>query len=206
MMGSSPAAALRHASRKSKIVCFDSAADFRDWLEENHSTAAELCVCFFNRASGRGGITYLEALDEALCYGWIDGVRRRVDLASYSIRFSPRKPRSIWSLVNIRNAERLVASGRMRAAGLKAFKAREAKRTGVYSFERRPEKLPAALERVFRANKKAWAFWVMQPPGYRRIFTGWVISAVKDETRRRRLAGIIGASEGGRRLDPLTLK
>jgi uncharacterized protein YdeI (YjbR/CyaY-like superfamily) len=205
-MDLSPAGARRNASRKVSIACFDSAADFRDWLERHHSTAVELCVCFFNRASGRGGITYLEALDEALCYGWIDGVRSRVDLTRYSIRFSPRKPRSIWSLVNVRNAERLIADGRMRDAGLKAFMARENKKTGVYSFGRRPEKLPAALERVFRTNKKAWAFWCEQPPGYRRIFIGWVISAVKDETRRRRLERIIGASGDGRRLDPLTMK
>jgi uncharacterized protein YdeI (YjbR/CyaY-like superfamily) len=189
-----------------KAVYFESAAQFRAWLEIHHSNAAELGIGFFIKASGKTGITYPEALAEALCYGWIDGVRRRVDAARYAIRFTPRKPRSTWSLVNVRHAERLMAGGRMHAAGLKAFEAREAKKTGIYSFELRPERLPEELERVFRANKKAWAHWEMQPPGYRRTLTWWAASAVREETRRRRLAKIMGASEEGRRLDLLTQK
>lgn len=181
-------------------VYFGSHLELRQWLQAHHCDAAELWVGFHRKASGRGGIAYADALDEALCFGWIDGVRRRVDGDSYTSRFSPRKARSTWSLVNARHAERLIAEGRMRPAGLKAFEARDKKRTGIYSFEQRPQALPAPLEGVFRANRKAWAHWMKQPPGYRRTATWWVISAVRDQTRRSRLARLIGVSAKGGRL------
>jgi uncharacterized protein YdeI (YjbR/CyaY-like superfamily) len=145
-------------------------------------------------------MTYAEALDEALCFGWIDGLRRKLDRDRYSIRFTARKPRSIWSLVNVRHAQRLIAAGRMRAEGLQAFAARHEKRTGIYSFEQRPRALPADLAKVFRTNPKAWAHWQRQPPGYRRTATWWVISAVRIETRTRRLAELIAVSARARRL------
>jgi uncharacterized protein YdeI (YjbR/CyaY-like superfamily) len=182
------------------IVHFGSASEFRQWLAASHSTAAELWVGFYKTASGRRGIAYSEAVDEALCFGWIDGLRRKVDRDRYTNRFTPRKKRSTWSLVNVRNAERLIAGGRMHAAGIRAFEARDEKRTGVYSFEKRPERLPAPLERIFRADKAAWAHWMEQPPGYRRTAAWWVISAVREETRRTRLAKVMGASAKGVRM------
>jgi uncharacterized protein YdeI (YjbR/CyaY-like superfamily) len=183
-----------------KPVHFKRAGDFRRWLDAHHGCVPEITVRLFNKASGKGGISYAEALDEALCFGWIDGVRRSADNDSYTIRFTPRKLRSTWSLVNVRHAERLIAEGRMRAPGLRAFEAREARRTGVYSFEQRPRDLPAGLERVFRADRDAWAFWEKQPPGYRRTATWWVVSAVRDQTRQRRLARLMADSAAGRRL------
>jgi len=186
-----------------KVLHFDSGGEFRRWLEANHSSVKELWVGFYNKGSGKGGITYLEALDEALCFGWIDGVRRKVDEERYTSRFTPRKARSNWSLVNVRNLERLIKDGRMREAGLLAFKARDEKSN---SSERRPEELPGDLERVFRANRKAWAYWSVQPPGYRRALTWWVVSAAREETRRGRLERVIGASGEGRRLGLLTQK
>jgi len=181
-------------------VHFGCAWEFHRWLEANHARAAELLVGFHRKASGRGGLSYADALDEALCFGWIDGVRRRAEADSYTIRFSPRKARSTWSLVNVRHAKRLIAGGRMGPAGLAAYEARDTERTGIYSFEKRPKSLPAPLEKAFRMNRKAWAFWSEQPPGYRRTAIWWVVSAVRDETRRRRLARLIGDSAAGRRL------
>ena len=160
-----------------KVIHFKSAAEFRQWLEANHDRVAELWVGFYKKNSGRTGITYGEAVDEALCFGWIDGLKKRVDELSYTHRFSPRKPRSIWSLINIRRAKELKKLGRMTPAGLKAFEARDPERSGMYSFENRPRKLDAAHERIFRADKKAWAFFQAQPPGYQRTACWWVMSA-----------------------------
>ena len=179
---------------------FATAADFRRWLDCNHASATELVVGFFTRASGGGGLTYPEALDEALCFGWIDGIRRKTDADTYSIRFTPRQRGSVWSNVNVRHVARLTAAGKMRAAGRRAFAARDAKKTGVYSFENRPQKFPAALEKIFRANPPPWKFWQAQPPGYQRLAIWWVISATQEETRQRRLAKIIALSAAGRRL------
>jgi uncharacterized protein YdeI (YjbR/CyaY-like superfamily) len=184
-----------------KITHFTSAIELRRWLRQNHARVAELWIGFYNKASGRGGITYPEALDEALCYGWIDGLRKRVDGQRYTIRFTPRRPGSIWSIVNLGHVERLKKLGRMRAAGLAAFAARTAARSGVYSFEQRPQEFPAAFEKTFRANPLAWDFWQTQPPGYRRTATWWVISAKQDTTRQRRLAALIALSAAGQRLD-----
>ena len=151
-------------------------------------------------------MTYAEALDEALCAGWIDGVRRKVGDASYSIRFSPRKPGSIWSLVNVRHAERLLAAGRMTAFGADVFAARQSHKTGVYSFEQTKHALEPGQEKKFRANKKAWAFWETQPPGYRRIAMHWVTSAKQEATRLRRLTQLIADSATGIRLGQVTGK
>ena len=181
-------------------VRFSTAAGFRRWLGARHSRAKELTVALHSKASGKGGMSYAQALDEALCFGWIDGVRHKVGGDAYTIRFTPRRPRSAWSLVNIRHARRLIACGRMRPAGLAAFEARESRRTGVYSFEQRPRDLPAPLERIFRAHAKAWAHWRQQPPGYRRTATWWVVSAVREETRQRRLERLIGDCAAGMRL------
>ena len=183
---------------------FASAAEFRRWLEQHHSTASELVLGFYKKASGKTGLSYLEAVDEALCFGWIDGVRRSLDENRYTGRFSPRKARSNWSLINIRHVERLTKLGRMHPAGLAAYAARTAARTGVYSFENRPREFPASLAQRFRANKTAWTFWERQPPGYRRTAIWWVISAKQESTRVRRLAHLIADSAAGQRLEALT--
>jgi uncharacterized protein YdeI (YjbR/CyaY-like superfamily) len=185
---------------------FDSPAAFRRWLAANHATAAVLWVGFYKKNSGRGGITYPQALDEALCFGWIDGVRKSVDAVSYTVRFTPRTPRSVWSTVNTKRVGELTKLGRMAPAGLKAFEARDRKRSGVYSFEQRVVKLTPDYERQFKANKAAWAFFAVQPPGYRRLASWFVMSAKKDETRQRRLARLIADSAAGRRLTEATGK
>jgi len=182
---------------------FRSAAELRAWLDKNHDCTSELWLGFFNQRSGQTGITYRQALDEALCFGWIDGVRKSVDGGRYMQRFTPRQARSIWSLVNIKRVGELKALGRMCAPGLAAFARRDEKRSGVYSFERANVRLSGALERRFRANAPAWAFFQSQPPGYRRIATWFVMSAKKDETRLKRLATLIALSEKGRRLPML---
>jgi uncharacterized protein YdeI (YjbR/CyaY-like superfamily) len=187
-----------------KAVHFASAARFRAWLRSSHSRRTELLVGFNSAASGKGGMTYPEALDEALCFGWIDGVRRRAGAHGYTIRFSPRRPRSTWSLVNVRHAGRLIAEGRMQAPGLKAFESREAKRTGIYSFERRPKELPGHLASEFRRNGAAWAHWAAQPPGYRRTATFWVVSAVREQTRMGRLSRLIASHALCRRIGLLS--
>ena len=186
-----------------KASYFVSAADFRRWLDANHATATELLVGFYKKASGKGGLTYPEAVDELLCFGWIDGIKKRVDDESYTHRVTPRKSGSIWSLVNVRHAERLTKAGRMHPAGRKAFAARRADKTGIYSFENRPQKLPAVYERRFRANQPAWAFFTVQPPGYQRLAIYKVVSPKQESTRQRWLALLIADSAKGRRLGVL---
>jgi uncharacterized protein YdeI (YjbR/CyaY-like superfamily) len=186
------------------VLFFPSPREFRRWLEENHDRVQELEVGFYKKDSGKPSITYLEALDEALCFGWIDGVRRRLTEDSYSNRFTPRKPKSNWSLVNVKKVEELIKQGRMAPPGLKAFEARDPEKTGVYSFERETAALDPALEQEFRAHEKAWELFQAQPPGYRRTAIWWVVSAKKDETRAKRLGQLIEDSAAGRRLGLLT--
>jgi uncharacterized protein YdeI (YjbR/CyaY-like superfamily) len=186
-----------------KVVHFSSAAEFRRWLEANHAVAAELWVGFYNKASGRGGLTYFEALDQALCFGWIDGVRYKIDADSYTNLFTPRRSGSNWSLVNVRHVERLTKAGQMRPAGVAAYAARRPEKTGGYSFQNRPEKLPPAYERPLRANAAAWTFFSAQAPSYRRICAFWIVSAKQEPTRQRRLAQLIACSATARRIPPL---
>ena len=178
---------------------FTGRSDFRRWLEKNHASAPELWVGFYKVSSGRGGLTYLEALEEALCFGWIDGVRHRVDAQSFSQRFSPRRAKSYWSAVNIRRAEQLKAAGLMHDAGLAAFERRDGA-SDRYSFERAPAALDPAAEKRFRANRRAWSFFESQAPWYRRVALHWVTSAKREETRARRLETLIRDSAGGRRI------
>jgi uncharacterized protein YdeI (YjbR/CyaY-like superfamily) len=188
-----------------KPVFFEDAAGFRRWLEEHHANETELIVGFFKKAPGRTSLTVFEALDEALCFGWIDGVRRSLDADRWYQRFTPRKAKSVWRVVNVRKAEALVAAGRMAPAGLEAFEARDAKRTGLYSFEQgKALTLGRAELRAFRTRPKAWAFFQAQPPGYKRTATFWVVSAKKPETRQRRLQQLIDDSAKGRRLGMLS--
>jgi uncharacterized protein YdeI (YjbR/CyaY-like superfamily) len=186
------------------ITYFASADAFRSWLAKNHHRVRELLVGFYKKASGRGGLTYREALDLALAYGWIDGVRKRVDAVSYTIRFSPRKTDSIWSAVNKKRVEELIAAGAMQPPGLAAYQKRSTKRTGRYSYEQRPSAFEAADEKTFRANPKAWAFFAAQPPGFRRTAIWYVVSAMKEETRQRRLATLIQHAAEGRRFGIIT--
>lgn len=181
-------------------IVFETPAKFRAWLRAYHASETALLVNIRKAGSSRRGITYSEALDEALCYGWIDGVRRRIDDESFSIRFSPRKPKSIWSRINVAHVKRLMAAGRMQKAGLAAWEAREEKRTGVYSFEQSSHEMPPAYLRAFRANTKAWQWFQAQAPWYRRTLTHWVTSAKKEETRKRRLDELIAKSAAGIRL------
>ena len=183
---------------------FASAGAFQKWLAKNHATARELVVGFYKKDSGRGGLTYPEALDEALCHGWIDGVRRTIDEESYSIRFTPRKKDSIWSAVNMRHVMRLKKAGRMAAPGLAVFEARNPARAGIYSFENRPKSLAPAYRKQFQANRPAWAWFEAQPPWYRRTAAFWVMGAKKDETRLKRLAVLIDSSAKGRRAPPFS--
>ena len=189
-----------------KVTYLTSPSQFRRWLDRYHDKESELWVGFHKKHSGKPSITYNEALDEALCFGWIDGVRKSVNETSYTIRFTPRKAKSIWSLVNIGHVERLKKLGRMKPSGQKAFAARDEKRSGVYSFENAPRKLDAAYEKKFKANKKAWAFFQSQPPGYQRIARFFVMSAKQEETRLRRLDRLISDSEKGLRVGLITSK
>jgi len=185
---------------------FKSQIDFRKWLEKNHAKETELLVGFYKKNSGKPSVTYPEALDEALCFGWIDGVRRSFAGDAYTIRFTPRKPKSIWSNVNVRHVERLKKEGRMAPSGLKAYELKDPKRTGIYSFENRPRELAPAYEKKFRANKKAWEFFEKQPAGYKRLMIYRVMEAKQEETRQRRLDQLIDASAKGVRYGILTEK
>ncbi|MCM3870458.1 MAG: YdeI/OmpD-associated family protein [Pyrinomonadaceae bacterium] len=178
-----------------KIEFFKSAAECRRWLARNHDKVTEQWFGFYKKKSGKLGITYHEALDEALCFGWIDGLKKSVDESSYTLRFTPRKAKSIWSVVNTKRAEELRKLGRMKPAGLKALAARDSERSGIYSFENRPVKLSSSCEKEFKAHKDAWEFFQTQPPGYKRTASFWVMSAKQEATRLRRLAQLISASE-----------
>lgn len=186
-----------------KPTFFASAADFRAWLDANHARATEILVGLHKKSSTRPGLVYQEALDEALAYGWIDGVRRRHDEHRWTIRFTPRRSRSIWSTVNVRRMTELVALGRVAPAGMRAFEAREERRTGVYSYELTQTVFDRASAKRFATNKTAKTFFDAQPPGYRRLATGWVMQAKKKETRLKRLAHLIEISARGRRVDLL---
>ncbi len=179
---------------------FRSPAVLRRWLEKHHRSARELLVGLHRRHSGKPSITWPQLVDEVLCFGWIDGIRKTIDADRYSIRITPRTPTSTWSNVNVRRVRDLKALGRMTPAGEKAFRARTAGRTGRYAYENRPTQLGAAYRKRFRANPGAWAFFRAQAPWYRRVCSYWVMSAKKEETRLRRLAQLMRDSAAGRRL------
>jgi uncharacterized protein YdeI (YjbR/CyaY-like superfamily) len=179
---------------------------FREWLEKNHASATELLVGFHKKSSGKKSITYAEALDEALCFGWIDGVRRSLDETSYQQRFTPRRARSIWSLVNVKHVERLKKDGRMHAAGLAAYEQRDPKRTGIFSFENTPRELSAECEKEFRKTKGAWEYFQTYPPYLKKTVSYWVMSAKKEETRSARLRRLIECSARGERIGVLPSK
>jgi len=179
---------------------FKTPSAFRKWLAANHGKSKELWVGFCKKGSGKPSITWPESVDEALCVGWIDGIRKNIDEDSYKIRFSPRTPSSIWSAVNIRNVERLIKEERMQPAGLKAFEARKENRSGIYSYEQRSPELVEPYLGKLKRNKAAWKFFQAQPPGYRKIMNWWVVSAKQEETRLKRLDKLIEESAQGRRM------
>jgi len=183
---------------------FRDQAAFRAWLSKNHDRVAELWVGFYNKASGKSAMTYPQAVDESLCWGWIDGVKKKVDAERYTNRFTPRKPVSKWSDVNLRRYAELDAEGRIAAPGRAAFARFDPEKHRAYSFEARPQAFPPELEKAFRKEKKAWAFFSDQPPGYRRTAIHWVSSAKREETRLRRLAKLAAHSAAGERLPEIS--
>jgi uncharacterized protein YdeI (YjbR/CyaY-like superfamily) len=183
---------------------FASGAAFREWLERHHANASELLLGFYKVKASKKGITYREALDEALAFGWIDAVRRGLDEERYTIRFTPRKRKSIWSKVNIKRVGELKAAGRMHQAGLAAFANRDEARSGIYSYERQiHSELDPASMKMLKADHAAFEFFERQAPGYRKVVAHWVGSAKKAETRERRLAKLIECCREGRKIPPL---
>jgi len=181
---------------------FPTAVAFRDWLDTHAAAASEVLVGFHKVGSGRPSMTWPESVDEALCVGWIDGVRKRIDDATYSIRFTPRKPGSIWSAINIAKVERLKSEGRMTPAGVAAFERRTEARSKVYSYEQdAPAELTPAELRAFKRQKAAWRFFESAPPGYRQQMLHRICHAKRPETRAARLDKLIAASAAGRRLE-----
>lgn len=183
-----------------KPTFFPTPQEFRQWLEEHHRTEKELLVGFYKVGTGKPSMTWPESVDQALCFGWIDGVRRSIDEESYSIRFTPRKPTSIWSAVNIRKMEKLTSTGLMTEAGLKAFALRKEERSAIYSHEKEPAVLDPAFEKQFTANKKAWEFFITQAPSYQKVMLHWIMGAKQEKTRISRLEKTIQESEMGKRV------
>ncbi|HVF39340.1 MAG TPA: YdeI/OmpD-associated family protein [Gemmatimonadaceae bacterium] len=188
-----------------KPLFFATPAEFRRWLEKHHDKLSEQWVGFYKKDSGRPSITWSESVDEALCFGWIDGIRRSIDASSYMNRFTPRKPGSTWSSVNIRKIEALTAEGRMHPTGIAAFAKRKAEKSGIYSYEQRASaKLDPAFVRKFKADKESWQFFSGMPAGYRQLAIYWVMSAKKEETRERRLGQLMDRTKQKLRLAQFT--
>jgi len=181
-------------------IFFAKQSEFRKWLAKNHESASELLVGFYKVTSGKPSMTWPESVDQALCFGWIDGVRRRIDDESYSIRFTPRKSSSIWSAVNIKKVADLIESGDMQAAGLAAFEKRTEAKSRIYAYENKPAKLSAEFEKLFRKNKKAWEFFNAQPQSYKKVIIHNIMAAKQEKTRVARLNQAIEASKDLKRL------
>jgi uncharacterized protein YdeI (YjbR/CyaY-like superfamily) len=182
---------------------FETAAKFRAWLRKHHQTADELWVGFRKKKTGLASMTRAESVDEALCFGWIDGLGKSIDADSYMVRFTPRRKGSFWSAINTARASELMKAGRMRPAGRKAFAARDSARTTAHTSARRSPRLDDERERLFKASRRAWQFFQSQPPGYRRMVIWWVMSAKREETRDRRFQQLLGLCVAKRRLMPL---
>jgi uncharacterized protein YdeI (YjbR/CyaY-like superfamily) len=181
-----------------RVTFFRTPADLRKWFDKHHASARELWVGFYKKGSGKPSITWPESVDEALCVGWIDGIRKTVDETSYKIRFTPRKARSIWSTVNIKRARALAKEGRMKPAGLKAFQARQEYRSGIYSYEQRRDQVEEPYASLLKKDKAAFAAFEAQRPSYRKMIGWWIVSAKKEETRLSRLNTLIKALKEGR--------
>ena len=192
------------AGAASDTIYFETPADLRQWFAANHETASELWLGFHKVGSGRASVTWPQSVDEALCVGWIDGIRKGVDETSYRIRFTPRRKGSIWSAVNMARVPVLEAEGRMQPAGRRAFEAREAARSAIYAYEQAPVALDDDAEALFRSNVVAWEWFQRAAPSYRSSAIHWVMTAKKPETRARRLATLIADSAEGRKVQPFT--
>lgn len=184
----------------SDIQFFEDQWQFRSWLEKNHTTAKELWLGFYKKGVGKPSPTWSETVDQALCFGWIDGIRKNIDHISYTNRFTPRNPKSTWSAINIKKVEDLISKGLMQPAGLKAFELRKKENSEIYSFEQGQVLFPPAYLEIFKANDKAWETFSAMPPSYRKTSTWWVISAKQEETRLKRLNILINDSEAGLRI------
>jgi uncharacterized protein YdeI (YjbR/CyaY-like superfamily) len=182
------------------VKFFRTPADLRRWFEKNSRTADKLWVGFLKKETGRPSITWQESVDEALCVGWIDGIRKRIDEQRYKIRFTPRRPGSIWSAINIARVAVLKKEGRMRPAGLEAYSRKRENKSGIYSYEQRTDALPEPYRSALGAHPRAAEFFAAQPPSYRKLVTWWVVSAKKEETRLSRLDRLVAACDAGRRL------
>jgi uncharacterized protein YdeI (YjbR/CyaY-like superfamily) len=183
---------------------FATPSKLRTWLARNHHKTGEVWVGFYKKKSGKANITWPEAVDAALCFGWIDGVRKSIDEISYAIRLTPRKPGSTWSVINIKKAQALIKLGLMHPSGLQAFQLRAKERSGIYSYEQRQNlKLDREYEKKLRTSKRAYDFFRAQSPWYQRTSIFWIMSAKKEETRRNRLAALIQCSQEGRPVKPL---
>ncbi len=187
----------------SNVIFFETPAEFRKWLEKHHATAEEFWVGLYKRDSGKPSLTWPESVDEALCVGWIDGIRKNLDETSYTIRFTRRKRGSIWSAVNIKRAQELIELGRMKPAGLQAFENRKEDRSRRYSYEQEGVKLAGEYEEQLRGNPAAWKFFNSRPAGYQRTVSWWVMSAKKEETRLRRLNQLIAQSANNQMIDSM---
>lgn len=191
-------------SKTEEPIFFETPAQFRKWLDKNHRACAEQWIGFHRKNSGRPSITWPQSVDEALCFGWIDGLRKGIDASSYKIRFTPRRPTSTWSAINTRRMNELIRNGRVRDAGLEAFRRRTAKKTATYSYENRGSAaLSDAATTEFRRQRAAWRWFTNQPPSYRQTATWWIVSAKRPETQAKRLKILIADSADGRRIAPL---
>ncbi len=185
------------------ILFFPTSADFREWLTENHSQCTEQWIGYYKKRSGKASMTWPESVDEALCYGWIDGLRKSIDAKSYKIRFTPRKPDSHWSAVNIKRVEELKKMGLMQNSGMEAFKRRSVEKLARASYEQKTVSLSIKFETQIKNNSKAWKYWQSKAPGYQKQVAWWVMSAKRDETRINRLNTLIDCSERGEVIPPL---
>jgi uncharacterized protein YdeI (YjbR/CyaY-like superfamily) len=179
---------------------FETGGEFRKWLNKNHKKETELLVGFYKVGSGKPSMTWSESVDEALCFGWIDSVRKSIDDKRYTIRFTPRKPTSIWSAVNIKKMEDLTGKGLVQPAGLAAYEKKKENRSKIYTYEKAPVKLDSNYERSFKANKNAWIFFQSQAPSYQRVIINWIMSAKQQVTQLSRLKKAIDSSQSGKRL------
>lgn len=182
------------------VVLFADQEDFRKWLAEHHETENEIWVGYYKISAKKQGMTYSQSVDQAICYGWIDGIKKAVDSEIYCNRFTPRRATSVWSAVNIKKAESLIKQGLMQPSGLTCYLNRKEDKSRVYSYENKPERLPEELEEKLRENDKAWAYFSSQAPSHQRTILYWIMSAKQDSTRLNRLEKLIKASEEGKRL------
>jgi uncharacterized protein YdeI (YjbR/CyaY-like superfamily) len=186
-----------------KPTFFSNQLEFREWLEKHHLDKTELLVGFYKVTSGKESITWPQSVDEAICFGWIDGIRRSIDEESYCIRFTPRKATSIWSAINIRKVKELTEKGLMQRAGLEAFKHRKENKSAIYTYENEPITLDKIVEKKFKANKKAWAFFQSMAPSYKKAVVHWLMTAKQERTQLKRLEEVIRDSEAGQKIKRL---